>query len=287
MRADLTKLLKFADENKFAVPAFNYGDCWEMEGIIEAAVEQRSPVIIATNAQVSKTHNVYYLAAQANAAADLVDVPVVNHLDHCTDVEICKRAIDSGYQSVMLDYSHHTLEENIEATLEVIEYAKKFGVAVEAELGRIRGINEEGCYTGDDFLINVEAAVKFVSAAPVTSLAVGIGNAHGFYTEAPKLRFDILREVNSAVDVPLVLHGGTGIPESDIKRAITLGINKVNIGTQIHNTYMLALFDQLNKYPDRTNIVNAMLPVRDAVRNEVGRHINICMAAGKADMYLS
>lgn len=287
MRGNMAELLSFADENGFAVPAFNYSDCWEMEGIVAAAVQQRSPVIIATNAQVAKTHDVRYLAAQANAIADMVDIPVVNHLDHCTDVEICKAAIRSGYQSVMLDFSAHDIEENIEACREVVEYAADFGVAVEAELGRIKGNNEEGCFNSEDFLVDVSTAVRFVNAVNITSLAVGIGNAHGFYTETPKLRFDRLNEVNQAVSVPLVLHGGTGIPIEDIQKAIGLGINKVNVGTHIHNTYLKTLDDIMKNDAQRTNIVNIMIRVKESVMADVAVHINMCMAQGQADKFLA
>ena len=147
-------------------------------------------------------------------------------------------AIDNNYPSVMIDASKYSLEENIGMVKKVVEYARPKGVHVEAELGKIKGKGIEGDFKGGDFLINVEEAITLVKETGVDSLAVGIGTAHGFYEGKPEINFKRLAEVNAAVNIPLVLHGGTGIPEEDIRKAIKNGINKVNVGTIIHCTYM-------------------------------------------------
>ncbi len=282
MLADIKELLKQADAEKFAVPHFNYSDEWELYGILAAAEELRSPVVVSTNAQVSDTHGIRELGELGRVWTERSSVPVVHHLDHCVDREKCKLAIDSGYPSVMIDGSWLPLEENMAWTAEIVDYAKPRGAAVEAEVGRIRGNNAEGVYIGEDYLVDVDAAVKMAKCADIVSLAVGIGNAHGFYTEKPELNFQRLREVNEAVDVPLVLHGGTGIPEEDIRKAIINGINKVNIGTQIHYTYLQALREELRKDPESTNIVSVMQPVVERVSNVVKKYILMCMSQGRA-----
>ena len=282
MIGNLKELLKYADEEKFAIPAFNYSDIWEMEAIIEAAEEEHAPVIIATNAQVAAAHGIPYLGAQGIAAMKLAKVPVVNHLDHCFETDLCKLAIDSGYASVMIDKSHLDLEENIADSKEIVEYAKATNTCVEGEIGRIMGKSIEGTYEGDDFLVDVPSAVKIASEAGLDSLAIGIGNAHGFYKGVPKLNFTRLGEVNDATDIPLVLHGGTGIPCEDLQKAIKMGLNKINIGTQLHYRYVTALKEELKKNPDIINVINLMTPVKEAVKADVINGIRMCMANGKA-----
>lgn len=278
----IDELLRQADAEGFAIPAFNYSDVWEMEAIISAAEQLRSPVMIATNAQVVQTHGLAYLSRQGQAAAEQATVPVINHLDHCFDLQICLAAVDAGYPSVMIDKSSCSLEENIAATKSVVDRAAEKGVAVEAEIGRIKGKGAEGTFTGKDFLVDVPSAVRLVEQTHVTSLAVGIGNAHGFYTERPQIDFQRLREVNEAVSVPLVLHGGTGIPEEDVKKAIRLGINKVNIGTQLHYRYITTLRWVLAETEDSCNVINVMLPVLEAIREDVKRGIRMCMSDNRA-----
>ena len=199
-----------ADRNGFAIPAFNYSDIWEMEAIVEAAAEERAVVYIATNMRVTETIGLPYLGAMGRMAYDLTGGHIINHLDHSSSLELCKQAVDCGYMSVMIDASMCSLEENIQKTREVVDYAHKYGVMVEAEVGRILGRNVEGTYTGEDYLVQVESAVRLAMETNVDSLAIGIGTAHGFYQHEPKISIQRLIEVNEAVSIPLVLHGGTG-----------------------------------------------------------------------------
>ena len=282
MECKLVDLLRDADKNGYAVPAFNYSDMWEMLGILDAAVEEKSPVIIATNAQVADCFGIPYLANQAKILIKTLPVPVVNHLDHCVDINKCKLAIDSGYTSVMIDGSHLSLEENIALCKEVVDYVGDRNVAVEGEMGRIRGKNAEGVYTGDDYLVNVEAAVRLANETGINSMAIGIGNAHGFYVEKPQINFERLNEVNSSTNIPLVLHGGTGIPKEDVQKCISLGINKVNVGTHLHNAYLVAVREYSKNNPDAINVVNAFQTVRAAVKEEAKKWIKVCMSDGRA-----
>jgi fructose/tagatose bisphosphate aldolase len=149
-------------------------------------------------------------------------------------------------------------------------------------VGRIKGVGAEGVFMGEDFLARVEEVERFVGETGVDSLAVGIGTAHGFYQGKPEIHFDRLREIDAAVSTPLVLHGGTGIPEEDIRSAIREGINKVNVGTIIHCTYMNAVRSELQRRGENSYTLDVMQPVRSAIREEVKRWIGNCLAGGKA-----
>jgi ketose-bisphosphate aldolase len=182
----------------------------------------------------------------------------------------------------MIDASARPLAENIAAVKQVVGYAHPHGVFVEGEVGRIQGMGVEGMYTGTDYLARVEDVEQLVAESGVDSLAAGIGTAHGFYKGKPEIHFDLLAKINAAVKVPLVLHGGTGIPEEDVRRAIRSGINKVNVGTIIHCTYMNALRAELNARGENPYTLDVMKQVRLLITNVVKQWIKVCMADGKA-----
>jgi len=279
----LREYLRKADKEGFAIPAFNYSDVWDMLAIIEAAKEARAPVMLASNPLVVRDIGVEICGAIGLAAMNKADHPLIHHLDHSPSVDLCRACIDNGYPSVMIDASMLSLNENIETTKTVVTYSKAKGVHVEAELGKIKGQGIEGKYTGTglDFLIDPDEAVVLVEQAGPDSLAVGVGTAHGFYEGKPEIYFDRLKEVNEAVNVPLVLHGGSGIPLEDIRKAIKNGINKVNIGTIIHCTYMNTMRRTLNDLGDNPYTLNAVKPAISAVKSVVREWIEVCMADNK------
>ena len=278
---DLKELLKEADEGGYAVPAFNYSDIWDFLAIVEAAEEESSPVIISSNPLVVEAIGLDYLATMGKTAMQIAKIPLIHHLDHSSSFELCARCIEKGYPSVMIDGSTLGLKENIALTRKVVQFAHPKGVYVEGEIGRIMGKGIEGEYRGEDFLVNVEQAIQFVKETEVDSLAVGIGTAHGFYATKPKLNFQRLSEVNEAIQIPLVLHGGTGLPDEDIKRAISLGINKVNIGTIIHCTYMNSLKEELNARDKNPYTLEVMRPVKKKIKEVVKERIKVCGSNGK------
>ena len=210
------------------------------------------------------------------------DFPIIHHLDHSNSVDLCKKAVDAGYPSVMIDASRETLEKNIEMTKAVVKYAHSFDVCVEAEIGKIKGRDYESAFDGGNFLVQVDDAVKLVEETGVDTLAVGIGTAHGFYQGKPEINFKRLAEVNEALDTPLVLHGGTGIPEEDVKKAIKNGINKVNIGTQIRYTYMSSVSRIVQEKGAVTHTIDIMQEARPYIKQVALNWIRICMADGKA-----
>jgi len=270
-------LLKDADKNHYAIPAFNYSDIWELQAIIEAAEEERAKVYAASNMRVAESIGLPYLGSLGRTAYASTNGCVYNHLDHSTSVELCKQAVDSGYMSVMVDASMESLEENIRKTRDVVTYAHAHGVLVEAEIGRILGRNEEGQCQGDDFLVRTEDAARLVDETGVDSLAVGIGTAHGFYTAPPHINIQRLKEVNAAVKIPLVLHGGTGVPEDTVRACIENGMAKVNVGTHLHATYINTLRKRIAGY-NGTNISDLMEPIREEIKEVVKKWIRICGA---------
>lgn len=243
MKISMKRLLEWADEEGFGVVSFNITDVWDCLGIIRAAEREHAPVILQMVPPVVDTVGMPYLNGICSAAVESARVPVVYHLDHSVSPAMCFEAIDCGFPSVMIDASGKPLEENMRITKNVVDYAHGKGVFVEGEIGRIRGSGWEGVpfKEGEEFLTRVEDAVRFMQGTGVDSLAVGIGSAHGFYTEKPQLNIERLAEINEAVDTKLVLHGGTGIPEDAVRAAVRNGINKVNVGTCIFHSYMDAL----------------------------------------------
>jgi len=281
-KLDVGAILAAADAGGFAVPAFNYSDIWDFLAIIEAAEELDAPIFISSNQQVVTEIGIELTGAFGTAAIDKAKIPLIHHLDHSNKVDICRAAVENNYPSVMIDASARPLAENIAAVKQVVAFAHPRGVFVEGEVGRIQGMGVEGMYTGTDFLARLEDVEQFVAESGADSLAAGIGTAHGFYKGKPEIHFDLLEKINKAVKVPLVLHGGTGIPEEDVKRAIRGGINKVNVGTIIHCTYMNAVRAELNARGQNAYTLDVMKPARAAVKTVVKEWIKVCMADGKA-----
>ena len=278
MKVSLQQLLREADRAQYAVPAFNYSDIWELLAIVETAAQLRAPVICQSHTKITDIFSVDWLGGLGRAIMDNAICPVINHLDHSASEQLCIQAIDSGYASVMFDGSSLALEENIHRTQQVTAYARQHGdICVEGEIGRIRGNSDEGTFAGGDYLADVDDVVRMAAESGVDSLAVGLGNAHGFYRQRPQLDFALLERINAAVDTPLVLHGGTGIPDEDIRKAIRCGINKVNVGTHLHDTYVKSLCRTLHDDPEAT-LRPTMTTAKEAIRPVVEHWIRLCMA---------
>ncbi len=281
-RQIVSELLKKADLGGYAIPHFNYSDLWDLIAITEAAEEEGAPVFVASIPKVANAIGVEICGAFGLAAMKKARVPLIHHLDHSNDIDLCKAAVDNGYPSVMIDASKYPLDDNIKIVTEVVEYAHAREVHVEAELGRIKGKTDEASFTGGEFLVDVEEAVKLVKNTGVDLLAIGIGTAHGFYKGKPEINFKRLAEVNKALETPLVLHGGTGIPEEDVKRAVKEGINKVNVGTIIRHTYLTTVKKELETMEPDTHTVDVARRAIENIKVEVKRWIKACMADGKA-----
>ena len=227
---NMKDLLLDAQKGGYAVGSFSIANMEMILGVIKAAEETKSPIILQI-AEVRLNHSpLHIIGPTMIAAAKGAKVPVAVHLDHGTTLECIQQALDLGFTSVMFDGSHLDVEENIAMTKKVIEMAKPYGAAVEAEIGCVGG-SEDGSVDIAMRCTSPEQAKHFYEETGVDALAIAIGNAHGFYKDAPELRFDILEQVRDTVPVPLVLHGGTGIEPEDFIRCHQSGIKKINIAT--------------------------------------------------------
>lgn len=235
--ATLKDLFKAYRATQRCLPSFNVNDNYDMKAVIEAANAVNTNVMVMTYPPVVELNSAATMKGLADGMRKNANNAVYLHLDHSTSIDMCKQAIDEGYDSVMIDGSHLPIEQNIAATKEVVDYAASANVLVEAEVGRIMG-RDVVANTPDDFLASVADVKRLYESTGADIIAVGIGTAHGFTPEEPKIYFDRLKEISEAIPAPLVLHGGTGIPDADIRHSMTMGISKINIGTIVHTTYM-------------------------------------------------
>lgn len=234
------QMLLDAQKNHYAIGAFNVENMEMMQAVITAAELEKLPVILQTTPSTLKYADTSVFSAMAEAMAKKASVPVAMHLDHGSSFELCEQAALDGYTSLMIDGSKLPLEENIELAKRVVELAKTMAYVptVEAELGKLGGKEDDlEVKEGEDMCTDPEEAIEFVEKSGVDSLAVAIGTAHGFYKGTPKLEFERLAAIRDAVQVPLVLHGSSGVPDEDVKKAISLGICKVNFATELRVAY--------------------------------------------------
>lgn len=230
MLVNMSELLADAQEGDYAVGSFSVANMEMVLGVLKAAKELNAPVILQIAEVRLKQSPLELIGPLMVAAAENADTPVAVHFDHGKTLEKIGQALNLGFTSVMFDGSHLPLDENIEMTKKVIAMAQEYGADVEAEIGCVGG-SEDG---SEDIAINctkLEDAIKFESETGVDALAIAIGNAHGNYKQTPKLRFDILEEIDKNTDIPLVLHGGTGITPDDFVKCSHTGIKKINIAT--------------------------------------------------------
>lgn len=226
------QILKKAQEEHYAVGAFNVENMEMVMAVISAAEEMNAPVIMQTTPSTVSYAGLDYFLANVKVAASRANVPVAIHLDHGSSFELASQAFRTGYTSIMIDGSHGDFESNVKLSKSVVDMCKSSGIAVEAELGKVGG-KEDDLDGGDgDIYTDPLEAKEFVERTGVDSLAIAIGTAHGMYKGEPKLDLDRLSAIREVVSVPLVLHGGSGIPDEMIKKAITLGVSKVNVNTE-------------------------------------------------------
>ena len=231
MKYEMFKAMK----DGYAVPAFNFFSFDNLVGIAKGAAEKKSPVIAMATTSGIKVMGEKAVVKMAEGIAADYGINMILHLDHCTDIELLKRCVDNGFTSVMIDSSKKEFAENMDDTRRVVEYAAKYGVSVEAELGHVGG--KEDDIVVDDMSVmftQPEKAVEFVNATGIDALAVAVGTVHGFYKAEPKLDFERIAKIHELLpNTPLVLHGGTGVPYDDFRKAIARGVRKINVGTEL------------------------------------------------------
>ena len=232
MLVNLNEVLKKAQKEKYAVGLFNTTDTDMLQAVIEAAEESRSPMILGTAEVLLPYGELKLIAPSVIAAAKRASVPVVVHYDHGLTFERCLEALQLGFSSVMFDGSVKPYGQNIEETKEIVKIAHAFGASVEGEIGHV-GEAAQGDESLENMYTTVAEAKEYLENTGVDALAVAIGSAHGVYKKKPKLNIERLKEISSAVKVPLVLHGGSGLSDDDFKNTIRNGIAKVNIFTDL------------------------------------------------------
>ena len=276
------QMLLNAQRDGYAVPAFNIHNLETLQVVVDTAVEMRSPVIIAGTPSTIEYAGAEYINAMAEVAAHKYDIPIAIHLDHFEDVEAIKRNIDIGFKSCMIDASKLEFEKNIAKVKEVVDYAHKFDATVEAELGKLGGQEDDLIVDEKDAMYtNPNDAAEFVKKTGIDSLAVAIGTAHGLYKGEPKLDFERLKEIRSKVEVPLVLHGASDVPDELVMKAISLGICKVNVATDLKIPFSGALKEYFNEHPEANDPRKYMTPGKEAMKKIVEHKIQVCGSANR------
>ncbi len=267
----MIKKFDILNKNNGAILATNFYNFETLKAVLMAAKNQNSDIILQLTKSSIDYMGLENAVAMAKSGLKYYDVNGYVHLDHGGSVELVEACLNAGFDSVMYDGSELPIEQNIENTKKVVKMAANFGVNVEAELGYIAKLDQSKskvAYT------TAEEAKLFVDATGVNSLAVAIGTAHGFYKEKPKLQFDILSDIKSAVGIPLVLHGGSGVPVEDVQEAIRRGICKVNVATELKNMFMLTLKKQLQE-TNEIDLRKVFPPATDAVKDLVIGKLNM------------
>ncbi|MCG7408458.1 ketose-bisphosphate aldolase [Paenibacillus sp. ACRRX] len=283
-----TVMLQAAREQRFAITAFNVHTLEMLQAVVDAAEEMSAPLILQTTVGTVKHLGPEYIVAAAQTAAKLANIPISLHLDHCTDYSLIVKCIRAGYTSVMIDASMHPYEDNVRRTLEVVKVAQAAGVNVEAELGKVGGVEDDIVVEDEDARLAVpEECLRFVEETGVPTLAPAIGTAHGIYKGEPHIAFGRLEEIQRIVSVPLVLHGGSGIPEEQVKRCVKLGMSKMNVATELRIAFSNAIKAVFDANPDENDPRKYMVPAKAAVKALAKEKIAMAGCGGKAEFMLT
>ena len=261
-------------EEGYAVGNFNVHNLEYIQGVAEAVEETQSPAIIAITERPLRYYGMDYLVKTVEAADKNTSVPICLHLDHGDNLDVVFEAVEAGFSSVMYDGSHLPLEENIAKTKKVVEKAAEHDIYAEAELGKLQGI-EDGKESNESVLTDPDEAKYFAEETGIAALAVAVGTAHGFYDGDPELDFARLREIREKVDIPLVLHGGSGVPEESVQEAIEIGISKVNVGTELKVAFNEGIKGVWEENPDEIECTEIMGAARKGVKEKVIEKIKL------------
>lgn len=274
MLQNMIKMLDKAKKEGYAVPHFNINNLEWTKYILEACEERKSPVILGVSEGAAKYMGGYNVVTNIvkGLIKDLnITIPVAIHLDHGSSFEVCKKAIDAGFTSVMIDASRFSLEENIQITKQVVKYAKRKKVSVEAEIGHIGG-SEDGI-SSDLMYATVDDSLELYKNTKIDFLAPALGSVHGLYKGEPKINFDRMKEIKEKLNIPLVLHGGTGLPDKIIKDSIKCGICKININTELQIAWTKGVREKLNSdsnvYDPRKVISAGEKNIKEAITNKI------------------
>jgi tagatose 1,6-diphosphate aldolase GatY/KbaY len=281
MYATTKGMLERASSGSYAVGAFNVENAEMVWAVIAAAEESRAPVIIQTTPGTLHYLGPGYFAGMATRMAEEASVPVALHLDHGSSFDLVKKCVDIGYSSIMIDGSKLPYEENVAYTARVREAAAKKAIPVEGELGIVGGKDDDASEDGIKYT-DPEQAADFVSRTRVSSLAIAIGTAHGFYNTVPILDLDLITATRKLVRIPLVMHGASGLSDETVSHAARLGMAKINFATELRETYTKTVRTYLSANRDVFDPKKFGEPARLAVKELVKRKIAACLSEGKA-----
>jgi len=299
------ELMVPARKNRYAVAAFNVQNLESLKAIAEAATEENSPVIIQITPSVIKYAGLAYISSLVKIAAQLAPVPLTMHLDHGEDFDTASKCVDAGFTSVMIDGSFLKFDENVALTKQVVSIAHPKGVSVEAELGKLAGVEERSVEEKEAILTDPKTAAEFVERTGVDTLAVAIGTSHGAYKFKSETKLDIerLKVISEKTSVPLVLHGASsvpqwliekatkfgaslggakGIPEEEIRKAIALGIAKINIDTDLRLAFTATVREVLVNSPKEFDPRKILGPAKDAMKEVAKSKMRLFGSSGKA-----
>lgn len=274
-------MLNKAQLGGYAVPAFNIHNLETIQVVMETAAEMASPVILAGTPSTFSYAGSDYLIAICQQAAERYKVPVALHLDHHEDIPDIFQKVSAGVRSAMIDASHFPFEENIQIVKRVVDFCHQWDCTVEAELGRLGGQEDDLVVDAADALFtDPDAAVTFIQRTGIDSLAVAIGTAHGMYKNEPHLDFVRLDAIRKKTDLPLVLHGASGIPDADVRHCIDLGICKVNVATELKIAFSDAIKQYFIENPEATDPRHYLVPGKAAMKAVVMDKIRVCKSDG-------
>lgn len=283
-----TPLLQHARANGYCIGAFNVHTLEMLQAVVEAAEETDSPLILQSTVGTVKHLGADYIAAAATVASNRTRVPIALHLDHCTEFDIIVKCIRAGYTSLMIDASMHPFEENVAQTKKVVELANAVGINVEAELGKVGGVEDDIVVAEHEALkADPQECVEFIERTGVHTLAPAIGTAHGIYKGELKIDFDRIQKIAELVDVPLVLHGGSAIPEDQVKRCVSLGMSKMNVATELRIAFSDAIKEVFANDPDENDPRKYMIPAKQALKAMAKEKMRLCGCIGMAKHFRS
>ncbi|MEG0898955.1 MAG: class II fructose-1,6-bisphosphate aldolase [Oscillospiraceae bacterium] len=283
MLVTLKEILSDAHKKGYAVGAFNINNMEIIQALVEAAEEENSPIILQTSEGAIKYAGMEYLQAIVAIAAKNTKVPVCLHLDHGTTFDVMMKCMASGWTSIMYDGSHHTLDQNIKETSEIVKIAHALGISVEAELGRLSGIEDNiSVEEKDSIYTNPDEAVQFVRETNVDALAIAIGTAHGKYKGEPKLDYERLDKIKKLLNMPIVLHGASGLTEEQITKAVSLGVNKINIDTDIRQAFTDGVHQCFENKPNEYDPRKIIIPAKEMMKKVAIGKMKMFGSTGKA-----
>ncbi|EBJ1005072.1 tagatose-bisphosphate aldolase subunit KbaY [Salmonella enterica] len=275
-------LLQDAQEKGYAVPAFNIHNAETIQAILEVCREMKSPVILAGTPGTFKHIALEEIYALCSAYSTSFDIPLALHLDHHESLNDIRHKVNAGVRSAMIDGSHFPFEENVKLVKSVVDFCHSRDCSVEAELGRLGGVEDDMSVDAENaFLTDPQEAKRFVELTGVDSLAVAIGTAHGLYTKKPKIDFQRLAEIREVVDIPLVLHGASDVPDEYVRRTIELGVCKVNVATELKIAFAAAVKKWFIENPDGNDPRYYMRVGMNAMKEVVRSKITLCNSYGK------